>query len=163
MAEWAIGPGCTLRRCPACGHVVRDLGRCHAAARDHPWGGMEALDRIRLRLTKRRLDRLMPPGRALDVLEIGFGRGTLLAALQGEGHRVSGVDRGALGLEVAESLREGARLYPVAAEEAELPDDAFDLIYGVHVVEHLSEPASVFRSWRRALRPGGLLLRRQPH
>jgi SAM-dependent methyltransferase len=105
----------------------------------------------------------MPPGRALDVLEIGFGRGTLLAALQGEGHRVSGVDRGALELGVAERLRERARLYPVPAEEAELPDDAFDLIYGIHVVEHLSDPASVFRSWHRALRPGGLLYLMTPN
>jgi 2-polyprenyl-3-methyl-5-hydroxy-6-metoxy-1,4-benzoquinol methylase len=156
LAQEILARDCVLLRCPACGHVVRDLERCRAGAREHPWGGNEALDRIRLALTATRLHRLIEGRGPLDVLEVGFGRGILLARLQAEGHRVSGVDRGALELELAQGLQRHAALYAVEAEEAALPDAAFDLVYGIHVVEHLRDPAAVFASWRRALRPGGL-------
>jgi SAM-dependent methyltransferase len=163
LYEEILARACVLLRCPSCGHVVRDLERCRAGAREHPWGGNEALDRIRLGLTARRLHRLIEDRGPLDVLEVGFGRGTLLARLQGEGHRVSGVDRGALELDLAPGLRGQARLYPVEAEEAALPEASFDLVYGIHVVEHLQDPRAVFASWRRALRPGGLVYLMTPN
>lgn len=35
------------------------------------------------------------------------------------------------------------------------PSDAFDIVISRSVVEHLADPAQVFREWNRVLRPGG--------
>jgi len=107
-------------------------------------------------LTLRSLRNHLPHGR-LDVLEIGFGRGILLSALLKEGHRVSGVDPGALERDIPVDIRRRATIHTRPIEEVELPDGAYDLIYGIHVVEHLQDPEAVFAACGRALRPGGLL------
>ncbi len=156
-AGWAVGGGCVLWRCPQCEHLMRDLDRCRAHAREHAWGGDEGFDRVRTWLTMRNLQDLLPSGRRLDVLEIGFGRGLLLQRFLDRGDSVSGVDPGMLEREIPESLRRRATLYASTAESAEFPPDAFDLVYGIHVVEHLEDPAAVFRACLRGLRPGGLL------
>src|SRR5207247_1404037 len=78
VLEWRIGPTCALWRCPSCEHVMRDLGRCSAHAREHAWGGDAGFDRVRTWLTMRSLSEILPARRGLDVLEIGFGRGLLL-------------------------------------------------------------------------------------
>jgi 2-polyprenyl-3-methyl-5-hydroxy-6-metoxy-1,4-benzoquinol methylase len=155
VGEWRVGPTCVLWRCPWCGHVMRDLERCRARARVHAWGGDEALDSVRTWLTMRSLSRLLPGPAPLSVLEIGFGRGLLLARFAEAGHDVTGIDPGMLERDVPEELRRRAALHALPAEEMELSPDRFDLIYGIHVVEHLRDPAVVFRSCRAALRPGG--------
>jgi 2-polyprenyl-3-methyl-5-hydroxy-6-metoxy-1,4-benzoquinol methylase len=100
----------------------------------------------------------------LDVLEIGYGGGLTLLRLARAGHRVSGVERHLLRAgespeaprRIPHDLR-GATLYDASAEEAPLPPCAFDLVIAVHVVEHLTEPARVFRKIAESLRPGGRL------
>jgi len=105
----------------------------------------------------RNLRRAMPARERLDVLEIGFGRGILLSELHERGHRVSGIDPGMLERDLAEPLRSLNTLRAEPAEAARLEQNSFDLIYGIHVVEHLQSPSEMFRSIYRALRPGGLL------
>ena len=70
---------------------------------------------------------------------------------------MSGIDPGMLERDLAESLRHLDTLRAEPAEAANLEEHSFDLIYGIHVVEHLQNPSEVFRSIYRALRPGGLL------
>lgn len=155
--DWRVGAGCLLRRCPSCGHVERSLDACPGSARGHPWGGRGAFDRVRSVLTRRSLERLLPKGTRLRILEIGLGRGLILSHFLERGHEVSGIEPGALEREIAPSLRSNATIYAQPAEEVELPEAFFDLIYGIHVVEHLRDPAVVFQACHRALRPGGLL------
>jgi SAM-dependent methyltransferase len=126
-------------------------------ARDHPWGGCGIFDRVRSALTVRSLERLLPRGTPLRILEIGMGRGLVLSHFMGGGHETWGIDPGALEREVVPSLRSGATIFARAVEEVDLPEGAFDLVYGIHVVEHLRDPALVFRTCHRALRPGGIL------
>ncbi len=165
MEPWQIARSCVLLRCPRCGHVVRDLERCPAGARSHPWGGNSTLDRIRIALTWRQLQTLLAGRGALDILEIGFGRGLLLERLVDapDGHRLTGVDRGLLQTGVVESVRAAATLFDDAAENLRLPDGSLDLIYAIHVVEHLDDPAAVFANCRRMLREGGLLYLMTPN
>jgi SAM-dependent methyltransferase len=143
--------------------VIRDLERCRAGARVHPWGGSDAFDRVRIALTLRSLRRALPQTRSLDVLEIGFGRGLLLSRLLREGHRATGVDPGALERDLDRTVRSRATILAQPAESLDLPEASFDLVYGIHVVEHLSDPAAVLRTCRRVLRPGGLLYLMTPN
>jgi 2-polyprenyl-3-methyl-5-hydroxy-6-metoxy-1,4-benzoquinol methylase len=154
--SWSIGATSVLWRCPSCGHVMRDLDRCWANARAHPWGGDAGFDRIRSALTMRSLRSVLPRPGPLDVLEIGFGRGMLLSRFLDRGDRVSGIDPGLLERGLPRALRDAATLYARPAESVELAAESFDLIYGIHVVEHLADPAAVFRACHRALRPGGV-------
>jgi SAM-dependent methyltransferase len=154
--SWSIGATSVLWRCPSCGHVMRDLDRCWANARAHPWGGDAGFDRVRSALTMRSLRSVLPRQGPLDVLEIGFGRGMLLTRFLERGDRVSGIDPGLLERGLPQALREAATLYARPAESVELTAESFDLIYGIHVVEHLADPATVFRGCFGALRPGGV-------
>ncbi len=150
-----IGPSSTLLRCPACGHVIRDMQLSGGMARSHAWGGNSAFDKLRLALTWRRLTRSLPRGRRLSVLEIGFGAGTTLSKFLDRGDEISGVERNLLDIGVNPRVAAEGTLYQSAAEDVTLPPDHFDLIYAIHVVEHLTDPAAVFAKMFRALRPGG--------
>ncbi len=136
---------------------MRDLDRCQARPHANPWGGNRAFDRLRLALTERALRRVAPDRRPLDVAEIGFGRGDLLSRFLTEGHRVSGIDLGLLEADIDPSLRAGGTLHFGAAEDVALPGRSTDLIYAIHVVEHLRDPAEVFAMCRAALRDDGVL------
>lgn len=141
-----------VRICAQCGHLLR-VGRGARGVRAHAWGGRSEMDAVRLALTYRRVLRRLPPGQP-DVLEIGFGAGSLLRRLEDRGARVAGVDADLLETSAAWRPREG-RVWIGTIEEAELPGDAFDLILGIHVVEHLTDPRRVFAKCFHALRPGG--------
>jgi SAM-dependent methyltransferase len=154
LRPWPLGPHDVLDRCPRCGHVQRDVRRCPASARARAWGGDADLDAVRLWLTYRRLRRY---GAVRDVCEIGFGSGRLLRRFLDDGATVTGVDRGQLGIDVDPRLRRCGRLVDGDVETADLPGAAFDLVYAVHVVEHVTDPGTVLRRAYDLLRPGGLL------
>jgi SAM-dependent methyltransferase len=44
-----------------------------------------------------------------------------------------------------------------------LPDDAYELVFCSHVLEHIANPLRALRAWRRVTRPGGYLLVVAPH
>jgi SAM-dependent methyltransferase len=55
------------------------------------------------------------------------------------------------------AVRRAGSLHAQRAEDVALPEHGFDLIYGIHVIEHLEDPGAVFRACRRALREGGVV------
>jgi SAM-dependent methyltransferase len=116
-----------------------------------------------LTLTQRALRRVAPERRPLDVAEIGFGRGDLLSRFLAEGHRVTGIDLGILEADIEPSLRARGTLHLAAVEDVTLPDQSADLIYAIHVVEHLRDPGSVFAMCRAALRDDGVLYLMTPN
>jgi SAM-dependent methyltransferase len=81
----------------------------------------------------------------------------MLRAFIERGDAVTGVDRDLLEVEVDGLVRERGVLIKSTAETAELPQGSFDLAYGIHVIEHLVDPASVFEKTFRALKPGGIV------
>lgn len=148
----AIRGGCVLEVCQECGHLLRDLGRCPAGHRDLAYGGEPSLDRIRLDLTYRELVREGVPGR---VFEIGYGAGSMLRRFHDAGAQVAGVDPDQLEVGVDEVVAAKGDLRVGGIEDvADLPGGQ-DLVYGIHVLEHVLDPHRALRSSFELLRPGG--------
>lgn len=153
---WAIGPAQVLWRCEECGHLERDLGDCPAGHRDLAYGGEPALDRVRLDLTYRLLGRGGVPG---SVFEIGYGAGHMLRRFLDDGAQVAGVDPDQLGVDVDPEVARRGRLHHGGVEDLAGTDlGRHDLVYGIHVAEHVADPAATFATARALLRPGGTLV-----
>jgi len=99
-----------------------------------------------------------PPGRLLDV---GCGSGAYGASLIRLGWRVDGVepDAGA----AARARMQGVRVQQTGVEEADLPEEAYDVITLWHALEHMDAPVAALRRLRRALREDGLLIVEVPN
>jgi ubiquinone/menaquinone biosynthesis C-methylase UbiE len=57
----------------------------------------------------------------------------------------------------------GLKIIESTIEEANLPDDYFDAITMVQVLEHLKDPKGALRKLYRVLRPGGLIVAGVPN
>ncbi len=174
LLDWRLRGGGVLQRCPDCRHVQRDLTACPANMRELGYGGDPGLDAVRLRLTARRLRGLVPAGSVpagsvpagsvpagsvpagRSVFEIGYGSGALLRRFLDEGWSVGGVDAGQLEVGVdPEVVRRGALVQ--GELETAAVEGRYDLVVGVHVLEHLRDPAKGLAAAYGLLRPGGVL------
>lgn len=90
----------------------------------------------------RRIDRLAPPGRVLDV---GAGDGTLVAALRRRGRDAIGLERNA----------DGPHL--MSGELADVTGSWAAIVFW-HSLEHFREPGMALADAARLLAPGGLLV-----
>jgi SAM-dependent methyltransferase len=103
--------------------------------------GDALLRRTRSTLAKR-IDRLAPPGRVLDV---GAGDGTLVSALRARGRDAVGLERHAHGPHMQ------------AGELADVTGSWAAIVFW-HSLEHLREPSEALAHAARLLAPGGLLV-----
>lgn len=55
------------------------------------------------------------------------------------------------------------RVIAEAGRLTEVPEDAYDALLASHVLEHLADPLTALREWRRVVRPGGHVLLIVPH
>lgn len=148
----ALRGGCVVERCERCGHLLRDLGRCPAGHRDLAYGGEPTLDRIRLDLTYRALVRQGVPDR---VFEIGYGAGSMLRRFHDAGAAVAGVDPDQLHIGVDPVVRDAGDLRVGGIEDADgLPGEQ-GLVYGIHVLEHVTDPGRALTAAFDLLRSGG--------
>lgn len=150
----ALRGGGVLDRCATCGHLLRDLHRCPAGHRDLAYGGEPHLDRVRLDLTYRELVR---DGAPSSVFEIGYGTGEMLRRFVDDGASVAGVDPDQLLLEVDPEVRAKGDLRTGAVEDLGEDDGVgtYDLVFGIHVLEHVRDPAAALAAALRLTRPGG--------
>jgi 2-polyprenyl-3-methyl-5-hydroxy-6-metoxy-1,4-benzoquinol methylase len=151
-----------LLRCASCGSAATtgpppradayETGQ-YAPGEPRAAGTVGRLQRAATRQPVRFLRRagLEPGARVLDV---GAGRGRLVAELRGAGYDAHGIDPSRRSVELAAATG-------VAVERRDLfehADSGLDAVVMSHVVEHLDDPAlalAVVRGW---LRPGGLLV-----
>jgi SAM-dependent methyltransferase len=90
------------------------------------------------------------------ILDVGCGRGVLLADLAGHGYEVHGMERSPAAARGADP-RAQIRIAPNLAAAKYLPE-FFDAVLLWHVLEHLREPVATVREIHRILRPGGKLV-----
>ena len=157
MVHWSLSPNCILLKCPKCSHIKRDINLCGTQVREQAWGGNEFFDRIRCSLTMKRLEKLIPKDKQLNILELGFGSGKMLEEFLKKGHKVYGIEAEHLGIDIANTLKKYGTLYFDRVENVQLPTEEFDLIYGIHLIEHLDNPTEVFKKCYNSLKQDGVL------
>jgi SAM-dependent methyltransferase len=106
------------------------------------------------------LERALPAGAGLEILDVGCGTGTMLGHLARFGH-AQGVDADA---EAIRFCRERGldEVRHVAPGPLPFADASFDLVTALDVVEHIDDDAAAVAEMARVLRPGGLALTTVP-
>jgi SAM-dependent methyltransferase len=109
------------------------------------------------RMYRMRLKRVVGGRKSGRALDIGCGRGLLLARLRDQGWQVQGTE---LSDTAARYGREVLNLdiQTKSLQEAGFPDASFDLVIIWHVLEHLYAPQEMLREIHRVLKPNGALL-----
>ena len=96
------------------------------------------------------MQRYLPQGKTLDILDVGTGTGYFAILLAREGHRLTGIDLTPAMIAEAEAT--------AAAMDAAFADASFDVIVTRNLTWTLPDTEQAYREWRRLLRPGGVLL-----
>ena len=73
-----------------------------------------------------------------------------------------GLDLSREGLAVARR-KAGLRVLMARAENLPMAGGSFDVLLAQHMIEHLPDPVSALREWRRVLRPGGMVVLATPN
>ena len=109
----------------------------------------------RRRMIARLLRAAAPARRPLRVLDVGCGTGANLPLLAELGWAV-GVEPSAVGL--ARCRAQGHDVVGGSAVALPFPDQAFDVVTALDVIEHLDDDHAAAREAWRVLRPGGLFM-----
>lgn len=158
LAEQRLRDSSSLAFCPKCSHIERELGAAPANHRDAAYGGDPGLDRVRLELTWRALVDAAPLEPKSRVFELGFGAGSLLARFAESGHTVGGCDPDQLKVGVDPRIYRDDLIFDSGIEDVIVPEQGFDLVYGIHVIEHVVDISKTVGSALGLLKPGGRLV-----
>ena len=108
------------------------------------------------------IERFLPEGRSLNILDVGTGTGFFAILLAEKGHRVEGIDLTPAMLEEARTLAKQRNLditfREMDAQNLAYPDDTFDVVISRNLTWTLPDPQRAYASWFRVLKPGGVLL-----
>jgi 2-polyprenyl-3-methyl-5-hydroxy-6-metoxy-1,4-benzoquinol methylase len=161
--------GFQIAHCPACGFDVtspqpgiEELGAYYpagyygdAAERRFPWL-IEVLQKALYARRVRVVESVggAGPGRVLDI---GCGRGLLLAAFRQRGWQTQGTELSEPAARYARQVA-GVTVEIGRVEEIGFPANQFDAVTMWHVLEHVHDPRVVLAEANRILKPGGVLL-----
>ena len=104
----------------------------------------------------------------MHILDVGCGPGSItldFAALVPRGRAV-GIDDGPDVIEKARSLATDRGVQNVDFEVGDanhlpFPDDAFDIVHGHQILQHIPDPVGALREWKRVTKPGGVVACRE--
>jgi SAM-dependent methyltransferase len=165
VAGRATEPGWALRRCRDCGtadlaepeRVPMRMELYEAGPYAQRSGGRDRLLQPLRRIADRERLRLLGPlPTAARVIEVGAGRGRLIAALRARGHDAVGIEPASASSR--EAVSRGLPVEPRALEDAKFPTDEADAVVLWHVLEHLEDPHSALKQVRRWIKADGRLV-----
>jgi SAM-dependent methyltransferase len=171
LAPWQIVPGSdpalpgayALVRCGRCASAVTLDPAPPEAHESGAYGGgrprgsglaaplLRSFDRRRLAFLARAGAR--PPGCLLDI---GAGRGRLVAQARAAGWQAEGIEPSLRGIDGARA--QGIELQQAGIEDAAIEHGSLDAASLWHVLEHLDEPGAALERVAGWLAPGGLLV-----
>ncbi len=97
---------------------------------------------------------IAPPA---DLLDIGCAFGGFIEAAQAFGYRSQGLDISNYAVDYAHS--QGLKtIHQGSLETSNFPNQSFDIISLIEVMEHLPDPCKTLEALSRIIRPGGLVL-----
>lgn len=94
------------------------------------------------------------------LLDIGCGHGVFLYFLKEDNFELYGLEPGNGAVEFGRQL--GLNITQGTLEEADLPENNFDIIVSLATIEHVNDPLNVLKKIQSLLRPGGYLLLTTP-
>ncbi len=100
----------------------------------------------------RQLLKLVPP--PATILDVGCGTGVVMRALEKNGYTIRGIEPSPFASDFARS--KGHDVLTGDFLNAELPENHYDAVLALEVIEHVHDPGRFLRRVRRTLRPGGL-------
>ncbi|MFV8257216.1 bifunctional 2-polyprenyl-6-hydroxyphenol methylase/3-demethylubiquinol 3-O-methyltransferase UbiG [Bdellovibrio bacteriovorus] len=97
-------------------------------------------------------------GYKAEILDMGCGAGFLSNDLAAAGHKVTGIDLSTSSLKVAESRDHTHSVQYSQGDvyQVPFPNESFDVVAAMDLLEHVSDPQRVIAEASRVLRPGGL-------
>jgi SAM-dependent methyltransferase len=158
-ARWGFKNDCPLFCCPRCGIIFTHKPASDTRLKelyDHYYDAADfsipstlgvSLDRL-----VRSCERFRRTGGWLDV---GFGEGSLLTVAERHGWRCHGTELSLAALAFGE--RRGWVVTADAKTDTRFPQQGFDVVTMIELLEHVPLPATLLRSAYGWLRPGGLL------
>jgi SAM-dependent methyltransferase len=108
----------------------------------------------------RRIAEFVPSGR---VLEVGCGYGYFLQCALDAGYDAYGIDLSPAAVKWAAERHPGRVFCGLLEEVPEIQGQQYDVIFGSHLIEHLTEPGEFLETASRLLRPGGLIVMVTPN
>lgn len=140
---------------------------------DHFWEDIKLPDIIDVRVQwylalTNELRRHLPQDSALKLFEIGCAPGRWLIWFnQALGYHVAGCDISPHGVQLTqENLRlnnVSGEIYQADVFADTLPEQAFDIVFSVGVIEHFEQPEAIINRHLRLLKPGGYLVLEVPN
>jgi methionine biosynthesis protein MetW len=99
---------------------------------------------------------LVPPSRTL--LDVGCGDGALSPLVRGKVAEVHGIEWAEHAIEEARALGVRVRKCDLNRDSLSYPDESFDAVTCLDVIEHVLDPRRLLREIHRVLRPAGALI-----
>lgn len=108
------------------------------------------------------IERRLPEGSPLRVLDVGTGAGFFAILFSRLRHTVTGIDMSAGMLAEAQKNLEAfgcrAELRKMNAQQLDFSDAAFDVVISRNLTWTLPDAMQAYREWHRVLKAGGILL-----
>jgi ubiquinone/menaquinone biosynthesis C-methylase UbiE len=111
------------------------------------------------------IEKLLPEGKTLNILDVGCGTGYFEVILGRLGHKVTGID---LTQEMISKANDMIRIYGLDsnqvkavtgdAENLDFADGEFDVVITRNLTWTLPHPIDAYREWMRVLKKGGVLI-----
>jgi len=107
-------------------------------------------------ILKKELEKLLPNPNQARMLDVGCAHGRILKFFREKtSWEVEGVEP--IESVAQEAMQTGAKVHVSTLEEAELPDNHYDVVILSHLLEHVENPDVTVRELYRIIKPGGYL------